>query len=123
MTIIRILFGIGLVVFGSNKLFAWFSPPYQGEGLELIEALQTIGRGYIWKMVAIVELLAGLSFLSNTFVPLMVVVLFPVLLNAVLYHVFADLNLPGLIMAILFFSMNIVLMRANLNVYRDILKR
>lgn len=120
--IIRIILGISLTIFGLNKFFDWFSPPYQGEGLELIKALQTIGKGYIWKMVALVELLSGLAFLSNKFVPLMAVILFPVMFNAFLYHVFADFNLPGFIMATLFLTMNVVILFHELDAYRTLLK-
>lgn len=110
ITIARILVGLGLLIFGLNKALGWFSPPYQGEGLQLITTLQTVGGGYIWKMVSIIEILAGLAFITNTFVPLMALVLFPVMLNAVLYHVFADFNLPGFIMATLFLVVNALLL-------------
>lgn len=121
LIIVRILAGAGLLLFGLNKSFNWFSPPYQGEGLELIKAMQTVGKGYIWKMVSIVEIFAGLAFLTNTFVPLMAIILFPVMLNAVLYHVFADFNLPGFIMAALFLMANIAILFSNHSVYREML--
>ena len=44
--------------------------------------------GYFFPAIALVYLLVGLACVSDRFVPLAAIVLFPVTLNIVLYHVF-----------------------------------
>jgi len=119
---IRVLLGAGLVLIGLNKFFGWMTPPYKGEGLEFITVLGAAGGGYIWTMVSVVEISSGISFLTNRFVPFMAIVLFPVMLNAVLYHLFLDFNIPGFTVAVLCLAMNIALMFAHKSAFREILK-
>jgi len=119
-TAIRIFAGIGLFFFGLNKIFHWAKPPYKGEGLRLIETIQTVGNGYIWKLVILVEIISGLSFITNQFVPLFAIILFPVMLNAYLFHMFMERN-KGMIGAILFYAMNLFILIYNNSHYQSIL--
>jgi putative oxidoreductase len=53
-------------------------------GSSFITAL--VDTGYLWPMLGATELLAGLAILSGRFVPLALVVLAPVSLNILLFH-------------------------------------
>ena len=44
--------------------------------------------GYFFPTITVVYLLVGVSYLTNRFVPLATIVLFPVAFNVVLYHLF-----------------------------------
>lgn len=116
---IRILLGLGLVVFGLNGFLHFMEmPPLSQEAGVFIGAIAT--AGYILPIVSVVEVLAGISFLTNKFVPLMAVVLFPVLLNAFLFHLVLDP--AGIAGAAVFTVLNVVLMFANKPAYEKMLK-
>jgi putative oxidoreductase len=117
---IRMLLGVGLVFFGANKFFHWVQPPVNEAAGEFMMQLSTAGGGYIMTVVALVEIIAGISFLANKFVPLMAVVLFPVMLNAFLFHLFLDVS--GVAGALVFMIFNIVIMFANKSAYSEMLK-
>ena len=86
---IQVMAGLMLVVFGSNKFFGFISmaPPAPEMGAYMGALFAT---GYLIKLVAIVEILAGVAFLVNKYAALMAVVLMPVMLNALLAHLFLD---------------------------------
>ncbi|MFT7003841.1 MAG: putative oxidoreductase [Sulfurimonas sp.] len=86
---IQILAGLMLVVFGLNKFLNFIPmPPASAEMSAFMGALFT--TGYFMKLVAIVEIVAGLSFITNKFTALMAVVVIPVMVNATLAHLFLD---------------------------------
>lgn len=105
---IKILFGAGLVFFGLNKFGGWFVPPLNGEAGEFMGSLATAGGGYIMLIVAVVEIIAGLLFVIGKFVPLAAILLFPIMLNAFLFHLFLDP--AGIGGSILFLLFNIYVM-------------
>tara|TARA_R110002050_G_scaffold300586_1_gene470630 strand:+ start:3615 stop:3989 length:375 start_codon:yes stop_codon:yes gene_type:complete len=117
--IIRILLGIMLVVFGLNKFLQFMPmPPMPEAAGEFMGAL--VKSGYLMAVVAIVEILAGILLLVNKYQPLTLVVLFPVLLNAFLFHMFLDIaGIGGAAMAI---AMNIFLFVANKESYTELFK-
>lgn len=86
---IQILSGLMLVMFGLNKFLNFIPmPPPSAEMGVFMGAL--FGTGYFMKLVAVVEIVAGLSFITNKFTALMAVVLMPVMVNATLAHLFLD---------------------------------
>jgi len=116
---IRILLGLGLVLFGSNKFIGFMpNPSLSPEAAEFMGAMAK--AGYILPIAGIVQILAGISFLTNKFVPLMAVVLFPIMLNAFLFH--AVLDPTGIAGAAVVTTLNVVLMFANKPVYEKILQ-
>lgn len=86
---IQILAGLMLVVFGLNKFLNFIPmPPSSAEMGAFMGAL--FATGYFMKLVAVVEIVAGLSFITNKFTALMAVVVMPVMVNATLAHLFLD---------------------------------
>jgi len=86
---IQILAGLMLVVFGLNKFLNFIPmPPQSAEMGAFMGAL--FATGYFMKLVAVVEIVAGLSFITNKFAALMAVVVLPVMVNATLAHLFLD---------------------------------
>ena len=83
--IIRIVLGVALLFFGLNGFFNWFIPP-QGppEEVEFLIALAKVG--YVFPIVYITFIISGISFLTNKFMEIGLLILAPILLNIVLLH-------------------------------------
>ena len=86
-TIARILLGLIFAVFGVIGLFQLGPQPEMGE-----EASAFMGAlmdtGYLWPVIKVTEIVCGVLLMSGLFVPLALVVLAPVALNILLFHVF-----------------------------------
>ena len=117
--IVRILLGLTVLIFGLNKFLQFMPmPPMPEAADEFMGAL--VATGYLMVVVAIVEIITGIMLLTNRFQPLALVLLFPVLLNAFLFHLFlAPAGIGGALVAT---AMNIFLFFANKESYKSILK-
>ncbi len=95
--IARLLLGLSFVVFGLNGFLNFLSMGPMPSGLagQFIGAL--VLSHYFW-VVAGLQLAGGVLLLVNRYVPLGLVLLGPVIVNIVLYHVF--LNPSGMLMAV-----------------------
>jgi putative oxidoreductase len=85
---VRILLGLGFVVFGSNIFFHFIPgsdqmPP--GDAGLFAGLLMRSGYMYV---VAALQLLGGICLLTGRLVPLGLILLGPVLVNIVLFHIF-----------------------------------
>ncbi len=100
--VVRILLGLMLVIFGLNKFFQ-FMPAMQfaPSAMEFMKAL--MATGYMLKLIALVEIATGALLLLNRFVALALVLLAPLTVNILLFHLFLDVSkiLPGLLVAIM----------------------
>lgn len=89
-TIARYLLGIILFVFGLNKFLQFLpAPEMVGAPAEFFGAL--FATGYMLPFIAVAEILAGVLLLSNRFVPLALVLIAPVTLNILFFHLFLDI--------------------------------
>ena len=95
--IARLLFGLICVVFGLNGFLNFLSMGPMPTGLagQFISAL--ILSHYFWAVAAL-QIIGGVLLLVNRFVPLALLLLGPVIVNILLYHVF--LNPAGIGLAI-----------------------
>ena len=95
--IARILLGLIFVVFGLNGFLNFLSMGPMPSGLagQFVGALAQ--SHYFW-VVAALQIAGGALLLVNRFVPLALVLLGPVIVNILLYHLF--LNLTGIGLAI-----------------------
>jgi len=96
--IARLLLGLIAVVFGLNGFlnFLNMGPMPSGLAGQFIVALAV--SHYFW-VVAALQVVGGALLLVNRFVPLALVLLGPVIVNIILYHVF--LNPTGIALAII----------------------
>jgi putative oxidoreductase len=89
--IARILLGLIFVVFGLNGFLNFLSMGPMPTGL----AGQFIGAlflsHYFW-VVAAIQVAGGVLLIVNRYVPLALVLLGPVIVNIICYHVFLNLN-------------------------------
>ncbi len=116
----RILLGILLLVAGANEFLDLFPMPLEGEALAFWTMLDTAGGGYTTTSVALVEIFTGFAFLIRKFVALAAIVLFPILLNALLFHIFLDFG--GVALSVVCFFLNVLMLVDNLAAYEKILK-
>jgi uncharacterized membrane protein YphA (DoxX/SURF4 family) len=87
--IARILLGLGFTVFGLNG-FLHFIPepktPMPQGAADFAGAM--FKTGYMFQLVAGTQLVAGVLLLLNIFVPLALVLLMPILVNIIAFHLF-----------------------------------
>lgn len=119
LLILRIILGLFLLLFGSNK-FLNFMPPFElGEAaMAYFGALAS--AKVIPYLVGIVEIVAGLSLLLNKYASLMMLILMSVSVNAVLFH--ATLDPGNIVPALVLLLLNIAMLYGYKNNYKDILK-
>ena len=93
----RLLLGLIFVVFGLNGFLNFLSMGPMPSGLagQFIGAL--VLSHYFW-VVAALQVIGGALLLVNRFVPFGLVLLGPIIVNILLYHLF--LNTSGILMAI-----------------------
>jgi len=87
--IVRMLLGL-LLLFASLAYFFNLVPQPELEGDLLLFNQGMAASGYLLPLVKIIELLCGVALLSGFFVPLAVVILFPVTVNILFVHLFLD---------------------------------
>ena len=83
----RLLLGLCFFVFGLNGFLSFIPPPPE----PMPEGAVKLGTafmesGYLFQLIKGTEVIAGLLLLCNRFVPLALVVLAPVVLNIVAFH-------------------------------------
>lgn len=116
--ILRIIFGIFLIFFGANKFFHFMDMGEMSEAaMNYYSALMSTKT---FNVVAIVEIIAGISLLVNKFGPLMMIILMIISINAVLFHAFLE---PGSIWgALILLGLNVIMLFAYKDRYKDILR-
>jgi len=83
----RIILGLIFVVFGLNGFLQFLPmPPMPAEAGQAIGGLFALK--YMFPIVKSLEIISGLALLSGFFVPLALLVLSPIVVNIVLFHVF-----------------------------------
>ena len=114
----RILLAIVMLVFGVNK-FANFLPPPEldGEAGAYFGALMSAN---VITVVAVLEILTGLAFLSGRYVALALVINAPLAFNAFLFH--ALLDPAGIGPSALWIVLLIVLLVGYKDKYAELLK-
>lgn len=118
--IARVLLGLMFFVFGLNGFLNFIpKPPTPGpEGAELFGAA-LMKTGYMFPLIKGTETLVGALLLLNRFVPLALVVIAPVIVNIVAFHVF--LAPASVVMALVILALEIYLAWAYRRAYVSLL--
>ncbi|MFP2995327.1 DoxX family protein [Spongiivirga sp. MCCC 1A20706] len=86
---LRILMGLIFVVFGANKFGGFLPNPELGaEAGSLIGAI--INSGFMWELMGIIYVVAGVLLIINKAVPFALVLLAPMVVNIFLFHAVLD---------------------------------
>ncbi len=118
-TIVRYVLGLALLFFGLNAFFQFMGPPEMaGPAGEFAAAL--FATGYMFPIVAIIEIIVGLMFIANKYVALGAVLLAPLSINFVLFHIFLDL--PSILFALIIAVLNVYMIADNMSKYKPMLK-
>ncbi len=67
-----------------------------------------VNTGYLWQMIGIIELLAGIAILAGRFIPLALVLLAPITLNILFFHL-AHATPDGIGIAVFIVALQLVL--------------
>jgi hypothetical protein len=104
---LRIVFGLAFLAFGLMGFLNPMTPPPElGAGAKAFnEALAA--SGYMMTLIFVTQLFTGVLCLANRFVPLALVVIFPFLVNSILFHIY--LEPTGLPFAGVFGALNLYL--------------
>lgn len=86
--IARILLGLMFVFGGVTGLFELAEPEMGEEATAFMGAI--MDTGYLWPVIKVTEIVCGVLLILGVFVPLALVVLAPVVLNILLFHVFLE---------------------------------
>jgi len=104
--IIRILIGL-LFLFSSVVVLFGLMPQPEMHGDVKLFNEGIAASGYLMPLLKVTELVCAIALLTNRFVPLATVVLFPITLNILLFHAF--LAPEGLPIALFLFLSNVFL--------------
>lgn len=105
--IVRIVLGIILILFGANKIYAFIPLPDLPENAAgFLHSL--MDTGYLLTVIALLEICIGVMLLLKLWVPFALLVLVPISLNILLFHLFLDV--PGIAPAIVVVALNGVLL-------------
>ena len=105
-TILRMLLGVSLLIFGMNKFIA-FIPIFDmaPAAANFMESLNS--TGYVLYVVASLELLIGGLLLFKKWVPFALILLAPIVVNILLFHLFLDVS--GMFVAVFMLTITGVL--------------
>ncbi len=116
--VIRIIFALALLFFGANKLFHFMDPPPPPEDAMGYWTALSITKTLT--LVAIVEIVSGLTLILNKYAALMMIILMSVSVNAILYHLALDPASIGMAVGLLL--LNILMLYNYKDSYKELLK-
>lgn len=113
--LVRIVLGLILIVFGSNKLLHFVpQPPPIGPAADFMSSLNA--TGYIFPLLGLLEIAVGILLLFKKWVAFALTLLAPISINILLFHLFLDI--PGMAMALFIGALNGILIYKNWRQYR-----
>jgi putative oxidoreductase len=115
--IVRIALGLALVIFGANKFlhFIPMEPPTGAAG----EFMNSLGAtGYIFPVVGMLEVVIGALLLLKKWVAFALILLAPISINILLFHLFLDI--PGVAIALVVTVFNGVLIYKHWQQYKPL---
>jgi hypothetical protein len=115
---VRIVLGLLLFVFGLNKFLNFMPAPELPVGAGLL-MMALAKSGYIMTLVGVVEVLVGVMLLANKYVALALLLLAPITVNILAFHLVHDM--AGIGGAALVTILNVFLFLAYKDKYSGVL--
>jgi len=116
-TVARLLFGLVFFVFGLNGFLGFMpQPPHEGAAGAFLGGLA--GAGYFFPLLKGTEVVAGALLLTKRAVPLALVLIAPVTVNILAFHVFLEPATAG--MAVVLTLINVYLAWTVRDAYRPL---
>ena len=116
-TIIRIIVGLGFLLFGVMKFFPSTAVLPQ-PAMDFMTAMAN--TGYFIPFLALSEMAVGILLLFNLWVPLALIILSPIMLNIILFNVFLGPSLMGMVIVGVLLIFQIYLMYYCGNNYKSL---
>lgn len=116
-TIIRVLLGVTMLLFGLNGFLHFMPNPPANQSMGMFIGAAT---GYLFPLVAIVEVVCGVFLLLKLYLPFTNLILFAFLIHPFLAHLF--LEPAGIGLAAISIAMNIFLLYAYRDKYLHLIK-
>ena len=113
----RLLLALILIVFGSNK-FLHFMPMFQANIRAESFFHGMINSGYLFPTLGILEMLVGILLIARKAVPFALIVLAPISINIILFHIF--LFPQGISPGLVVFLLNIYLVKKYWHRYENL---
>mgnify|MGYP004701860783 CR=1 FL=1 len=96
--VLRILLGLVFLIFGANKFFPFLPMPEMADGPGKDFLIALTKTGYMIYFIGAVEVIGGLRLVLNKCVPAGLLLLAPIVVNILLFHLCLDL--AGIYMAL-----------------------
>ena len=88
----RIILGLIYFVFGLNFFFQFLGAPPPASGAAESFTTGLFMTGYFFPMMKVIEVVLGFALIAGVYVPLALVVLMPITVNILLFHLFLTDN-------------------------------
>lgn len=102
----RIILALFLIVLGSNGFFNFLPYPEMSDSANAFMGAINSAK-FIFPLIGLVEIISGFMLLTKKAVPLALILVFPILTNAMIFHI--SLNQEGMLFAAICFLCNILL--------------
>lgn len=97
------MLGIILVVFGSNKFLHFIPlPAAAGSAGDFMDSL--VATGYIFPVLGVLEVFIGMMLLLKKWVAFVLLLLAPISINILLFHLFMDIPGMGIALVVVIFN-------------------
>jgi putative oxidoreductase len=120
IVICRVLLGLGFVVFGANILHPFLPQPPMAAGSLPAQFMTVMGPTHWMSVVGVFQFVGGLLVLSGRMAPLGLVLLAPVLVNILIFHLFL-MGGEGIAPGAVFSVLEILLLFAYRNYFAPLL--
>ena len=117
--IVRIILGLALVIFGANMIHPFIPMDHPDLASRAGQFMNSLGAtGYIFPVVGFLEVIIGLMLLLKKWVAFAVILLAPISINILLFHLFLDI--PGSPIALVILLFNAVLIFKHWQQYKPL---
>ena len=117
--IVRIFLGLVLVVFGANKFLHFIPMDTPDLNTAAGQFMNSLGAtGYIFPVVGVLEVIIGAMLLFKKYIAFALILLAPISINILLFHLF--LYIPGLSIALLILVFNSILIFKHWQQYKPL---
>ena len=117
--IVRIVLGLALVIFGANMIYPFIPMDHPDAASKAGQFLNSLGAtGYIFPIVGFLEVIIGAMLLLKKRVAFALILLAPISINILLFHLFLDI--PGLSIALLIVLFNGILIFKHWQQYKPL---
>lgn len=117
--IVRIVLGLALVIFGANMIFHFIPMDQPDANTAAGQFMNSLGAsGYIFPVVGFLEVIIGAMLLLKKWVAFALILLAPISINILLFHLFLDI--PGLSIALVIVIFNGILIFKHWQQYKPL---